>query len=174
MLFLGIIIYSNTLNSPFLWDDIKLILNNTNIRNLSNFTDFSGTRYLTYLSFALNYKINGYNVAGYHAFNIAVHIINAILIYLLIIMMFKTPRFKESGIPQLSPILALLSGLLFISHPVYTMAVTNINQRSTPLATLFYLLAIIAFIKARLSNDVFFQGSISHIMPYPSSPLFLQ
>jgi len=153
---LGIIIYSNTLNSPFIWDDDKLILNNAAIRNLSNFTDFSGTRYLTYLSFALNYRLNGYDVTGYHVFNIAVHIINAILVYFLIIMVFKTPVFKEKRISELSSVLALFSGLLFVSHPVHTMAVTNINQRSVPLATLFFLLAIIAFIKAKLSSGDFF------------------
>jgi tetratricopeptide (TPR) repeat protein len=150
---LGFIIYSNTLNAPFIWDDNKLIVNNVNIRNLSNFTDLSGTRYLTYLSFALNYRINGYDVTGYHVFNIAVHIINAILVYLLVIMILKTPRFKESKISQLSSILALFSGLLFVSHPVYTMAVTNINQRSVPLATLFYLLSIVMYIKWRLMSD---------------------
>jgi len=152
---LGVIIYSNTLNSPFLWDDDTLIFKNANIRNLSNFTDFSGTRHLTFLSFALNYRIGGYDVTGYHVFNIAIHIINAILVYLLMLMILKTPRFKESSISQFSSLLALFSGLLFVSHPVYTMAITNINQRSVPLATFFYLLSLILYIKARISGDSF-------------------
>ena len=86
----GIIIYSNTLHGPFVWDDTVLIRDNLRIRDLSNFKDISGTRYLTFLSFAVNYLIGGYNVAGFHIFNIAVHILNAMLVYWLVTLMLKS------------------------------------------------------------------------------------
>ncbi len=153
IIILGIIIYSNTLHSPFIGDDQWLIGENRNIRDLSNFIDCSGTRYLTYLSFALNYWIHGYDVRGYHIFNITVHILNAILIYLLVTVIFKTPYFlppfNSSHGKEGFRGVALISSLVFISHPVHTFAVTNINQRSVLLTTFFYLSAIAGKIALR-------------------------
>jgi hypothetical protein len=48
--------------------------------------------------------------------------------------------------------IALSAGLIFVSHPIQTQAVTYISQRFTSLATLFYLLSLIFFIKARQVN----------------------
>lgn len=137
IIIIGIIVYSNTLNSPFIMDDDHLIVKNNNIRELYNYADCSGTRYLTYLSFAINYRIGGYKVTGYHIFNIALHLSNAILVYLLVAFIFRTPVFRETTSIQYSSILALFSGLIYVSHPVYTQAVTNINQRSILMATFF-------------------------------------
>jgi len=148
----GLLIYSNTLNSPFLWDDYPRILENGSIRNQSKVTDCSGTRYLTVLTFSLNYMIGGFNVTGFHMFNIVVHIGNAVLIYSLLLTIFKTPLFKETPFSGHSGTLALLSGLLFVSHPVYTQTVTYISQRSTVLVTFFYLSSLVLFMRAKLSD----------------------
>ncbi len=56
--------------------------------------------------------------------------------------------------------------MLFLSHPIQTQAVTYIAQRFASLATLFYLAAVLLYVKWRLSkeeerqNPVFFVGAL--------------
>lgn len=74
-------IYSNTFYSSFHFDDSHTIINNFQLRNLGNFIDFSGSRYIGYLSFALNYHFGKLNVFGYHVINLTIHILNGLLSY---------------------------------------------------------------------------------------------
>lgn len=53
------IVYSNSLNYPFIFDDSIYITENPLIFDLGNFTELSGTRFVGYLSFALNYAAGG-------------------------------------------------------------------------------------------------------------------
>jgi tetratricopeptide (TPR) repeat protein len=107
----------------------------------------------------LNYKVNALNVTGYHVFNIMIHLMNAILIYWLVILTFRTPYFSDYlqrdifGSSDTIRWIALFTAFLFVAHPVQTQAVTYIVQRFTSLATLFYLLAIVMYIKARNSGS---------------------
>ena len=94
--------------------------------------------------------MDGINVVGYHVFNLAIHITNALFVYWLVIVSFRTPILKESSLKDSSKIIGLFSALLFVCHPVQTEAVTYIVQRLASLATLFYLFSIISYGKARL------------------------
>lgn len=49
--------------------------------------------------------------------------------------------------------LPLLAALLFALHPVQTQAVTYVVQRLASLATMFYLLSVVCYIRARLSQE---------------------
>ncbi|HKN18577.1 MAG TPA: hypothetical protein VJW95_02175, partial [Dissulfurispiraceae bacterium] len=173
---IGILAYSNTFEVPFMFDDKApngQIEDNLMIRDLGNFSlalkghDFGGAegyifvprRFVGYLTFALNYKIHGLSVAGYHIGNIAIHIANALLVYFLVLLTFRTPFLKSHEPPHPSlPLkvgglgrgVAFFSAALFVSHPIQTEAVTYIVQRFTSLSTMFYLLSVVAFIKARL------------------------
>jgi protein O-mannosyl-transferase len=153
--FLGLSVYSGTFHAPFAFDDLTSITNNTMIRELNNFafkpdnyTEDPG-RYIGYLSFALNYRFCGLDVTCYHIVNLAIHIINALLIYLLIVLTFRTEILKNSYIAHSSGWIALFTAALFAVHPVETQAVTYIVQRLASLATMFYLFALISYIKAR-------------------------
>jgi Flp pilus assembly protein TadD len=170
---LGLLIYSNTFHADFVFDDEIYIIQNPAIKDLSYFlhplkvfhlTQFTRdftyafiTRIAGYLTFALNYHFNGLDVTGYHVFNLLVHIINALLVYFLMRLIFQTPFFSDvTSRNDISPFLnppvfALFSALIFVSHPVQTQAVTYIIQRWTSLATLFYLLSVLAYVKSRLS-----------------------
>ena len=101
-----IIIYSNTLNVPFDWDDDTWLVRNPLVKDLHYFFGLSTPkgidpylyssfiyRYIGYLTFALNYKFNGLSLAGYHIVNIAIHIANSILVFFLVLLTFKTPFF---------------------------------------------------------------------------------
>ena len=167
----GAIAYSNTFHVPFVLDDSNQIENNQMIRNLDNFLlavkghhftsgsyRYIPSRFLGYLSFALNYHFGGLDVWGYHLTNLFIHIVNAFLVYFLLKLTFKTPLMR-SGHPLSSAsgpgasgsgLIALFAALLFVSHPVQTQAVTYVVQRFASLATLFYLLSLVMYIKGRL------------------------
>ena len=98
---------------------------------------FLKTRYIGYLSFAVNYQIHGFNVYGYHLFNLAIHLLNALLVYLFILLPFNTPFLKASFLKKNSNLIALFSALLFVSHPVQTEAVTYILSETCLVRHLF-------------------------------------
>ncbi len=148
----AILIYSNTLFAPFHFDDESNITRNNAIKNLENFWPLSGMRYIGFLSFALNYYLGGLNVLGYHIVNLVIHIVNGLLVLWLVLLTFKTPMLEGNNQTfQQVNFIALFSALIFISHPIQTQAVTYIVQRFTSLATLFYLLSLVFYIKSRLS-----------------------
>ena len=151
---LGILIYSNTFNVPFLLDDDYSIA--SIIIDLQN---IYSNRYIGFLTFALNYKMHGLDVVGYHIFNLAIHLLNALLVYWLIILTFRTPYasayLQKEVLETSNPYrwLPLFTALLFVSHPVQTQAVTYIVQRFASLSTLFYLASLVMYIKARGSDS---------------------
>lgn len=149
---LTVLIYSNTLSSSFHFDDIRNIEQNDKLLRLSNFLNISGTRYVGELSFALNYYLGKFDVLGYHIVNLIIHILNSILVWRLVNLTFKTPVMGKTAVnQQLNSLIALSSALIFVAHPIQTQAVTYIVQRFASLATLFYLLSIVLFVKWRLS-----------------------
>ena len=166
---LGFIIYISAFESPLIFDDEASIKHSLVLRDLRYFTDKGlqdraiinreidehfRSRIIGHLTFALNYKLHGLKVPGYHVFNLLVHLSNSILVYLLVLLTTKTPWFRrvsgDSEDPYSYKMAALFAGLLFVSHPVQTQAVTYITQRFTSLAAMFCLLSLVLYIKARL------------------------
>jgi hypothetical protein len=158
---LGLTVYSNTFNVPFQWDEDTFIKNNPVVKDLSFFLNPSlakgehyvslSERYVGFLTFALNYKIHGLDVTGYHVFTLAIHILNAILVYFLVVLTFRTPFLEPSSLRYTSGHIGLLAALLFVCHPLQVEAVTYIFQRFASLVTFFYLLSVVMYIKARLA-----------------------
>lgn len=150
---LVLVAYSNVFSYPFYFDDVRNIKDNPVLRDLSNYwPPFDTNRYVGGLSFALNFHFGYLNTFGYHLVNVVIHIVNGFFIWWLVGLLFETPVIKliESAKKYKAPI-ALVTALFFALHPVQTQAVTYIVQRYASLATLFYLLSIIFYIKARLS-----------------------
>ena len=153
------LVYSNTFSAPFHFDDNINIVDNPQIKNLNNFSNWSSSRYVGFLSFGLNYHFGELDVVGYHLLNLLIHIANAFLIYFLILLLFKIP-INSSQIQHPSPsisdpsfLIALVTASFFTIHPIQTQAVTYIVQRFASLATLFYLLTIVFYLKWRLSTS---------------------
>ena len=172
-----LIAYSNTLNAPFEFDDGVAIIENPIVRNFGFMVNPSEAkahkgpfgyelfrrRYVGYLTFALNYRIHKLDVAGYHVVNLYVHIINALIVYWLVILTFKTPFLSSSTLRAYSNQVALFAGLFFACHPVQTQAVVYIWQRVALLATTFYVLSLVMYIKWRLTSNK--TGSFFSRMP---------
>jgi tetratricopeptide (TPR) repeat protein len=167
----GLLIYSNTLNSPFQWDETEFLIKNPIVRDLHYFAETSDaegfpvyngliTRYIGYLTFALNYRVHGFDVTGYHVVNLFIHISNSLLLYYLIILSFSTPFIAGNRLhtgdeesPRYPLFIALSTSLLFVVHPIQTEAVTYVFQRFASLVTLFYLLSLALYAKARMITD---------------------
>ena len=99
ILFLGIIIYFNSFDCSFQFDDQTSIIDNPFIRNLSQIKllwNYSQTRFIPYFSLAINYHFGKLDVFGYHAFNLVIHILNAILVWWLIFFNFFLNKRKKS------------------------------------------------------------------------------
>lgn len=170
ILLLGVIVYSNTLDAPFGFDDYHYIVENPAVKDSRYFFEPSlveqgitkgildqnfRSRWVAEFSFAVNYWLAGPRVGGYHAFNIFLHLINALLVYWLVNLTLRTPFFakgESNGLPkgQVGRA-ALLVALFFVAHPVQTEAVTYACQRFTSMATTFYLLALDLFIVWRMA-----------------------
>lgn len=164
----GLGLYLQTLNAPFIFDDYGCLDENPVIRDFSYFGDFSQVRELsidadlknsfvlrtlTYLTFALNYALSGTAVRGYHLVNIAIHLAAACLVYLFVLFSLRP---IITAVPQRparwAAWMPLLTALLFVAHPLQTQAVTYIVQRFTSLVALLYLAVLVLYILARTSG----------------------
>ena len=153
IILLGIIIYSNSFTCSFNFDDIDNIVNNKSIRNLSDtnaWLSYSTNRPVSMFTFALNYHFNKLDVWYYHLFNFIIHLINTCLVWWFTLLIFSSPALKNNSIIKHKKIIAFLTALLFVSHPLATQSVTYIVQRMTSMAAMFYLLSLSFYLKARL------------------------
>ena len=142
--------YGNTLFHSFHFDDIPSILEKPWIRGLDKIPEFIlsvWNRPLVILSFNINHAISGFEVWSYHVFNILLHATATLLVYQLASM---TAKIFSSTHPSSSSTwesVPFLSALIFALHPLSTQSVTYISSRSSVMATVFYLAALILFFK---------------------------
>ncbi|MBI5409306.1 MAG: hypothetical protein HZA14_08070 [Nitrospirae bacterium] len=149
----GLIVYSNAFSSPFIFDDFYYILDNPAVKSFSQMWPPMDARYVTLLSFAINYAIGGESPFGYHLVNVVIHIGNAMLLYTLVITTFNAPGLSTVSRQTPAHYIALAAAMLFLVHPVQTQAVTYISQRFASLATLFYLSALVLYVRWRNSGN---------------------
>ena len=148
------LVYSNTFDASFHFDDIQNIVQNDALRDPSRLWPPSGGRYLGYLSFALNYRVGGLEVFGYHLANLGIHVCNGLLVFWLTALTLRTPAMRNADAgPLVRRYAPLAAGLLFSVHPLATQSVTYIVQRFASLAALFYLLSVALYVQARLSLE---------------------
>ena len=151
----GLAAYANSFSGPFIYDDPASISNNPTIRQLwsigrvlsppRNGETVSG-RPLLNLSFAIDYAIGGTNSRGYHVTNLAIHLLNGLLLLGILRRTFCQPllrvRFEKASLE-----LSLAIALLWVLHPLQTESVTYIVQRAESLAALFYLVVLYGVIR---------------------------
>ena len=86
----AVLAYHNSFSGPFVFDDDAGIPQNPTIRRLwpiwtplcpPNHGETVTGRPLLNLSFAINYAIGGLNVWSYHAANLAIHVLAALLLF---------------------------------------------------------------------------------------------
>lgn len=134
---LAVGLYLNTLGHDFVFDDVTLILQNPQVTNLDwwGIIGRSGYRPVRTLTYALNYAVSGGKPFSYHLFNVLLHGLNAVLVFLLVRRLLA------------SPVAGLIGGVLFAVHPVQTAAVAYISGRKDLLAAGFCLAGLVAFLR---------------------------
>jgi Tfp pilus assembly protein PilF len=152
-LVVGVILaYSNSLDTPFTFDDNGAVTANPSIHRLATAlspppqANGAVGRPLVNLSLAVNYAIGGLNVRGYHVFNAAVHLLAGLVLFGVVRRTLLTARLQEDWSPAATP-LAFAVALLWLVHPLQTESVVCVVQRSELLVGLFYLLTLYAVIR---------------------------
>jgi Tfp pilus assembly protein PilF len=157
---LAILIYANTMSSPFVFDSRNNIETNPHIRiskitpdSLANAALKSPSRQrpLPNISFALNYFIHGYNVVGFHVVNILIHISTGFLLYFFIKTTFRTPVLRSRYSNTMW--IAFFTAAIWMFHPLQTQSVSYIVQRMNSLASMFYVLSILLYARFRLNGQ---------------------
>jgi len=100
---LGFALYSNISQAGFYFDASYVILDNPAIINLGNLKaiwEVFNTRFVTGLTFALNYAFTGLDPFSFRLFNITCHILSSLLVYTFVLLTFKTPVMKRSSLER--------------------------------------------------------------------------
>src|SRR5579863_6769432 len=153
LILLGLLIYGQTFNYDFVFDDHLFIVTNPFIKNFSNFHvmwhAFPLTRFVPMCTFALNYYFNQLHPQGYHIFNFIVHLVATGLVWALAGLLFRITKSSEDPFTKELP---FIIAVLFLVHPCQTQAVSYISQRFESMATVFYLATVYLYLRARLST----------------------
>jgi len=152
-----VLTYGHTLDVPFYLDDFSSIQENPIIFDwqgtLAELWQFSALRIVGYFSFALNYQVHQFQVAGYHVINILIHFLTGCAILGLLRGLVRTPALHTVLSEENKRWLPLIAALIFVLHPLQIQGVTYIVQRLASLAALFYIATMASFIQARLTEN---------------------
>jgi len=130
-------------------------------------------RPLTVLSYYLNYSVSDeappagrlmymetedakVSVESFHIVNMLIHALNGVLLYCLVLKLTSVGSpggaanapGRSAARPVSNRLIALMSALLFVAHPITTEAVTNVVGRADLLVMMFCLAALLLHIRA--------------------------
>jgi protein O-mannosyl-transferase len=149
---IGFIIFFNSFFNGFLWDDEEQVLNNSAAHSMANLPYFfqgstfntgggglGGLYYKPLMTtfFALFYTFFGPTPFFFHFFQVLLHIINAILVFLLL------KKFLREN--QRSLLISLFLALVFLVHPINVESAIYISALQDTLYMFFGLLALLLF-----------------------------
>jgi protein O-mannosyl-transferase len=174
---LAVFAYAPGLDGVLVLDDIQAIVRNPTIRALWPLTTplapppactVSG-RPIANLSFAVNYAFAPdeardvfaagvgappetrdrflRNIVGYHALNIAIHVVTGLLLFGVVRRTLCTLRLK-ARFERAATGLAFAVAAIWLAHPLATSAVTYVVQRVESLMSLFYVATLYCAIRA--------------------------
>ena len=150
----GLFAYNNALHGPFVFDDLHAIRDNETIRTLWPPWDTLSPpaqsavtgRPIANLSLAFNYALGGLDVESYHAFNVTVHILSALILFAIVLRTLRSPglrsRYRVGAVG-----IAAAAALLWVVHPLTTESVDYTIQRTELLMGLFFLLTLYCAIR---------------------------
>lgn len=154
-----VLAYLPGLPGPFVFDDMRNIVDNPALAvtalDASSLIAAMGSgpgggigRPLAMLTFGLNYYFAGGVAApiSFKATNLAIHLINAALVYWLANMLGKRAFATKRAIARWLPALATL---LWALHPIQLTSVLYTVQRMTSLSALFVLAGLLLFVHGR-------------------------
>ena len=149
------IAWAGSWQGAFQYDDFQVIVDNPVVHSWSSLSaDFGhGLRPVLKLSYWFSWVSGGGSPLAFHAFNLAVHLGNALLVWLLARRLYAIGGLEATG----SATASLLAAGIFALHPLQTEAVTYLCGRSGSLMALFYLAALLAwdrYLRLRRPRDL--------------------
>lgn len=144
--------YLSSFRVPYLFDDHEAVADNPALRRPASFEwlyrapkgSSLTARPVASWSFGLNALLFGHTPASYHAGNLAIHLANVTLLYLLAVRGF----IAAGCTAERARAAALAAALLWGVHPLNVQAVTYLTQRIEALAALFVLMTLFAYLKS--------------------------
>ena len=161
IIILGVIVYINSLDNGFVYDDLLVVEGNAFIASWKNFPSLFNEHYylgsgetswrvIVTLTYFIDYTLWKFNPSGYHLTNLIFHISNGILFYffLLNLIPFIDDKIVNKSNLNYFP-LPLISALIFILHPLQTEAVNSIGFRHEVVFSFFFFSSLIFYLKAK-------------------------
>lgn len=151
---LGLAVFFNSLINPFVLDDAAQIVNNQTVHSAANIPklflgstfaggkNLEGVYYKPLMTsiFALIYQVFGSHTLPFHLVQVALHIGNAFLVFLIFKKFFKKA-------------LSLFFALVFLIHPLNNESVVYISGLQEPLFFFFGGLALLAVSGSRSTEE---------------------
>jgi tetratricopeptide (TPR) repeat protein/hypothetical membrane protein len=152
-------LYAGHLGGPFIFDDSASIVRNQRIEQLwppvwlqQEESSPLASRPLAALSMAISFALHGRNPAAYRATNLAIHLLNALL--LMLVLRRLLARWPDLGLNE--PLKAAAAGsvsLLWSVHPLQSEAVSYISQRTELIVGFCYLATLYSAMRAMDANS---------------------
>ena len=99
-------------------------------------------RPLVSLTFAINYALGELNVRGYRLVNIAIHVVNALLLFGVVGRAFTADHTDLAPRGVTSYTIAFAIALVWMVHPLVTEPVDYVSQRTELMMATFFLLTL--------------------------------
>ena len=144
--------WANGLTGAFTYDDKVEVVGNRTIRTLEQWhavLGYNASRPLVILTWALDWRLWGLDPLGYHVVNVAVHAVNAGLVFLLGEALCRRLALRQPLVT------ALAAAAVWAVHPMNTEAVTYVTGRSESLCATFYLATVLCWMRWRRTRDGF-------------------
>jgi len=138
-------VYIGAARIPFIYDDNRMVVENTAIRDLSNLKAvlvLEATRPILNLSYAIDYALFGADPVAFHTTNVLMHAVNVVLLFLLAWSLAQDA--DPAGAADRRQTIALTAAVVFAVHPMMSEGVMYVAGRSEVLCTTFFLLAFMA------------------------------
>lgn len=167
--FLVLLVFGRTLDADFLlWDDPINVTSNELIKSLDAenlkhiFTDFeTAARYkpLSWVAWAVLYQVFELDAAGYHMANVALHALNAVLVYLLLLALARRCQAENTHVERWRQIhwAAAIGALFWAIHPLRTEHVSWVTGFPYGLSLAPMLLATLFYLQLKPDRSVFLQ-----------------
>ncbi len=141
-------IYAGKLDGEWIFDDFHAVERNDQIKRLWPPTwawyghDIPlATRPAVSLTVAIDFALHGHDPAGYRAFNLAVHLANALLLLWIVWRLLTTRPALETSESEAVGLAGAIA-LLWSLHPLQTELVEYVSQRTELMVSFFYLLTL--------------------------------
>ena len=167
ILFLAVFVsYINVFQNNFVWDDEFFIVNNIDIKSISNIPGFftepsPGNLYrpLRTTFYTITYQIWGLNPLGYHLNGFFLHFFITILLFFITLRITNKPGFS------------FVVALFFAVHPIHTARVTNMTASFDLYGILFLLLSLFFYIlnSKNKKNNYYYLSIVFYLLALFSS-----